>query len=378
MSSKLLRTDNELYINGVNFLEKGALILECKVEEYVPYYLPLAELTLNIINPSLIPNIYDGAEVLIKFKVENSESKLLKFRIMTAKVNTSINSIIVKISCYFDVSKINFSTFYSNEVTSSQIAEYIASTGNMESDISKTNDKQSWICYGKTLFDFLLDTSYNSWTNETSCIVTCFSNNKLKFLNISDQIQKKAKVRFIDNYENLKEKDQTVYDSLVIKFDSGVVNQIAGYGISGNNFNVSSGKVDDITCNFKFKSVTDKTNLNSDLVKVQRSESMPVNCGNTHSNYYKAELQNLRIKSLYSVKIEISTEFLVDLELLDPVEVNVTNVNNDINRQYSGKYLVERIRRIRDGNNSMYFVYDLCRPGVNIESDTDPKTIKLK
>ena len=379
--NKIFSTEIELYINGIDFIRGGANLIDCKIDEYAPYHLPLAELVIDCRNYALIPNIYDGAEVLIKFKVEDKETKYLKFRIMSASVPSySTKEAIIRIGCYFDISKINYSTFYANEVPSYQVASYIANIGKLESNISTTNDKQTWLCYGKTLFDFLIDTSYNAWSNETSCMMACFSNNKLKYLNVSEQIQKKPVIKFFDNPSSVngKSKDEAFYSSISFKFDSGVTNQIAGYGINGNNFNVISGNVDSINSNFKFKPVTEKTNLNSDLVKIQRSESLPTNCGNVHNNYYRAGLQNLRIKSLYSIRIDIMTEYLTDLELLDPVEVVVTNLENDINKQYSGKYVIERIRKIKDSTNSMFFIYSLCRPGVNVENNFDKTKLKLK
>jgi hypothetical protein len=377
MSLKFLNTAVDVYIDTIKVAESGAKISELIIDEYVPMAIPMMELALEVYNEAIESYIYDGCIVSLKLKVEQKESSLWNFRVLGFKILKSSKNSIITISAYYDISRINSSTFYSQDATTSQVATYIAAKAGFTFDGSSTNDKQPWICYGKSLYDFLFDISYNAWSNNTSCIVPCFSNNKLKFVNITDRLSKKAKIKFLEKYEDCKQDTDIFYQTLIVKSSSGVFNQISGYGIKGNNFNVITGNTEEILPVIPFSKSTDKLNINSKLVKNQRSESMPTNCGNTHKNYNIAKLQNLRIKSLYSISLEIHTQFFTGLELLDPVEIVITRGDGKQNNQYSGKYIVERIRYIKDENDTLLFIYDISRPGMNVESDADSSSIQL-
>jgi hypothetical protein len=375
---KFFQTSFDIYFEDVDIQSSGAKVSKILIDEYIPYGVPLMELALEIHNDALLSYMYDGVKISLRFKVENNQSDLFVFRLMTCDIQEGSKNFIAVIGAYLDISAINHSVSYSQNSTSSQVASYIAKVGNFKSDISQTNDKQVWICYGKTLYDFLFDMSYNAWINSSSCIVSCFNNNKLKYKNISDQILKEAKIRFVPTPENIKNKNDVSYDSARIKINSGVQNQVSGYGIVGNNFNILTGVIETTPFKIPLIKTTDKTNLNKDLVKIQRSESLPVDSGNTHPNYYSAKLQNLRIKTLYSVSVEVSTQFLINLELLDTVELVMADSKGQPRKQYSGKYIIERVRYLKNENDVLTFIYTLTRPGMSVESGMKSSDLKLQ
>ena len=87
-----------------------------------------------------------------------------------------------------------------------------------------------------------------------------------------------------------------------------------------------------------------------------------------HSNYFNAYAQNMRIKSFYSLNVDVMSTVFKDVSLLDRVTLQLNEeATSSKRRTFAGEYFVDKISTILDGS----FVtrrYSLVREGFNADS----------
>ena len=79
----------------------------------------------------------------------------------------------------------------------------------------------------------------------------------------------------------------------------------------------------------------------SEELGVTRREVAPIDCGNVHENFIKAQHQNRRIKSTYATTVNLMVAESTGLRLFDKVDLTLASTQTyETNEVYQGSYLI--------------------------------------
>jgi hypothetical protein len=85
-----------------------------------------------------------------------------------------------------------------------------------------------------------------------------------------------------------------------------------------------------------------------------RSKLVGLNAGNIHQNYHRAEYQNFRLSSTYSIHAEVYTNTVTNIGLLETIDLDMADQNSgEEHRNYSGTYFVSA--KVVGINEGRYF-----------------------
>lgn len=337
--------------------------------------IPVAELRFST---SEILNIYDGmsVDIVIFLKKLNPVVRLqMPFRVfsyrMTPMEGTDIN--VFDVTCVFrSVSLLSTSTFCIKG-NSSRVFKYFGSLdSNLTIETDETNDSQVWRCIDERGFIFLQKVSRRSWFNSVSCFITAFTKTgQVRLFDLSRRLSLDPVAVFVPDtteygFSQVSDKNKSiVYKSIEIETMPGILNYVHTYNTTWLNYNVLTGKYSVFNPNRAVSS--SKILLNKDYLEKSRREILPINVGNVHQNYYAAESQNSRFKSLYSVAVKVIVDMSLmtkTVDLLDRVRLVVTRYPEHINKMYTGNYFIEKCVTTIEGS-SIHQRFMLIREGVS-------------
>lgn len=364
--SLTLKFDNIEYDLEVSQLE------ELSIFEDVITSVPTIKLTLvdNKVNQDILP-IHDGSvlEVLLQpLSDDEAIQQSLQFRVFTNKAFSQTDSDKIEITGYFDVPNIfKNANFQAINGGSSQAAARIASDSNLVFDGDATNDSQLWLQYGITGGQFLREITRAAYLDDNSAFVSCVTRaGELRFYNIGNRRRNNTIWSFIetDNPALLTDTDQIPIVDSFRDVNSGVLNSWRGYGVYAKEDNLVENIENDIFIENIGKS-TDLLNINSTLIEPTKFESGAMNFGNTHKNYFRAQIQNTQILSTFSVGVNILTNVPKDIQLLDRARLlKRSETEVSLKGTESGDYFVDAIAT-HIYSNALITKYHLIKEGLN-------------
>ena len=223
----------------------------------------------------------------------------------------------------------------------------------------------------KSYGQFAQSVSDYGYFDRNSCAMVCVtSSGVMKYKNVTTLplLQPTNRAYFYtdkpkDNYANFRIlTDEWFYESTF-------VNMLYGY-----KYDVIDTNLDGSTQVFKEvdskKTFSNKLNVNNninELMSSVRTEYGFVDCGNTHSNYWKAYHQNKRLRCTYSSTYIPTVSEDTGLELLDLAEIESIS-GTDTNTDTTTTYIVTGKTQMIDDTFSYKEKLQLTTTGKNISS----------
>lgn len=255
--------------------------------------------------------------------------------------------------------------------SSRDVFEVMAERSNMTLITDSSVDKQVWIRPGVKGNIWLNDVINRSWASPKSCFVYAVTRQReLLRYNLDERAVKNP----IWTFQSERERPNEPLGNNVIKYkypkfssQSGLLNTFFGYGRQLSTFDVDQGEL----IEHKPKIFTKRTNfmnLNENREVPQRYDSLGFgNSLNVHENYFNAFAQNMRLKSFYSVNVNLMSDYFRDIRLLDRVTLQLNDEAQQTPRDtYAGEYFIEKISTILDQSGVVRRV-TLVREGYNAD-----------
>lgn len=319
-------------------------------------------------------HLYDGAKIKIALatgvREVVSEDEYMEFLLQNVTLHFTGDRNVFRLKGILDAPEyIIHAARYAVNGTSCDVALEIANRSEMSFDGDTSNDLQIWINPGMTNYRFLQRTAAHAYNSEKSCYVFGVTRKKLlRYYNLDRRIAKPVvwHIYHGDIRGSKKEADTFSVEEIRPVISSGVENKFFGYGVEAHQFDVASGIPSTISYS-QINPSTRYTNLNRDLTKPSKVLKLPIGSGNTHSNYDKALVQNTRIRSWYSTKIETSTTNPFQVDILDRVELFSHVLPDGHEPTHSGNYFVDRkVTFIDEG--VQFAKFSLTREGHNSDA----------
>lgn len=318
----------------------------------------------------------DGAKVDIfigKSPTEN-DARLYRFRLFRYTLELKGN-----VKYYTLFMTFNCPRFFNENFTgalkgpSHTVLASVASVSGVDFSGDPTTDPQTWYGAGKKRCVFAREVALHGYANAESCMTLGMTLlGELRYKNLSTIKAGATPNTFIQGASSSETKHHRVLDRKEIN-KGGFSNNLIGYRLDTVEQNTLS-PGEDLTTHKGVKvALTSAPALSVNKILNENLEGSrvvvtPVSSGNTHHSYYRAEHQNRRLRSTYSLGNFVVTDSITGLDLLDPVNYLVyENASNELklNQAVSGSYIIagKTIYATKEGR---YFEkFELLRQGPN-------------
>ena len=232
--------------------------------------------------------------------------------------------------------------------TSSDLFKSVAKKNGLAMDIDQTNDLQLWVSGENNLYQFLSKTARFGWVDQTSAMLWWFDRRRaLKYKNLTSLLKNHSNklYKFVQSqYPDIDNREYE-YTTVNANIFSGTENVLhEGYGGSDKYFDLPS---------YSWKSVAaTKAVAESNLINLSKTHSKglaaswyPFDMGNFHKNYWLARKQNARLLALYSTYINIRCQYLMNYQVGQIVNFELTDgrVENNEAKLASGLFFINAI-----------------------------------
>ena len=367
----------EVTINGVLLSNTSNVLEELVIHESINQSLPTLDLTF-INSSDLIEStpLTDGSKIDINLTILQNGQKEEELRMETVlwsyEATEQSEGVRLVLHCVLSAPDFFESRIESVNGSSFDVFNLMAQRSRMTLVSDASIDKQVWIRPGVKGLVWLNDVINRSWSSPRSSFVYAVTRDrKLLRYNLDERASRNSKWTFQPEREFFNEE----YSDIAIKYkypkfssQSGLLNTFFGYGKRLSTFDVDQGGFVDHRAT-SFVKRTNFMNLNNEREVPQRYDSLGFgNSQNMHSNYFNAYAQNMRIKSFYSLNVDVMSTVFKDVSLLDRVTLQLNEeATSSKRRTFAGEYFVDKISTILDGS----FVtrrYSLVREGFNADS----------
>ena len=351
------------------------------IKESVNISQPIAELRFynngNLINENLL---FDKQKFEIRIS-NNDIDFVMPFNLFNYEIiRGDTEGYNVLITLIYDCKDLQSSRVEYVKGNSTDVFKMIANRLNLNYLGNSSEDYQNWIRPGIRGSSWLDQVSKASYKDDKSCFVWAVSkDNYMNFINVPERLNQKPEKILMNSDANVRDYIEVLKDpyekinftSYTISSTSGTHNALSGYGKVNYKYSTLEGEVKKKESSLKFSKTTDKTQINRGYSEPQRHEPSKIDCGNTHTNFFKAQSQNIRLRSIYSSKISCSIESITDLKLLEPVYFLLFRESStDMVSTYTGKYIITSIDTIINTKNQRPTqTINLIREGFNINND---------
>lgn len=364
----------EIIINNKP-LDAGS-IREVIIHESIHQSLPTVDITfVSDIRFLEEEPLVDGSQVDIALVINQSgtleESLRLETLLWSNEIIQISRGIEVTLHCMLSAPDFIDSKIESINGSSLEVFETMAQRSKMQLISDSSIDKQIWIRPGIRGNVWLNDVINHSWASPESAFVYAVTRNReLLRYNLTERAAKDPTWTFLegDDASNSNLGNNIVnYKFPRLYSQAGLLNTFFGYGRNLSTFNVDEGAIRQ----HKPTSFTKRTNfmnLNSTRETSQRHDSLGFNNSlNVHEKYFDAYAQNMRLKSFYSLGVEVMSSIFKEVKLLDRVAFVFNNEHtSDVLKTYAGNYFVEKISTIIEPTNVVRR-FSLIREGFNAD-----------
>ena len=368
----------EIAINNVSLDTSFNLIEELIIHESIHQALPTVDITfLN--NSNLIEStpLTDGSQVDIDLAILQTEDieETLRLETLLWSYEATEVSEGVKITLHCVLSAPDFFEGRRESVngSSQDVFQTVADRSGMTLITDPSVDKQVWIRPGIRGNVWLNDVINHSWASSRSAFIYAVTRQReLLRYNLDERSSRNPVWTFQQDLEEVNQPIATNvirYKYPVFSSQSGFLNTFFGYGKQLTTFDVDQGQLVSHQPNTFIKR-TNFMNLNNNREVPQRYDSLGFgNAQNVHENYFNAYAQNMRIKSFYSVNVQLMSSYFRDVRLLDRVQLQLnSNAAGEFRQTYAGEYFIEKISTILDQSNIVRRM-SLTREGFNAGSN---------
>jgi hypothetical protein len=236
--------------------------------------------------------------------------------------------------------------------SSTSVVGQIASLLNMGYTTNDSSqDSMTWLSGRASWAKYVSNIEKYAYSNSQSMFAHAVTGaNNLLFMNIQKLMAGKNYVATlyygVQPPSGANEPSYQLYDYKIVS-SSGFLNHLFAYGMrqsqTGSTGSVTINNTVDATYTTG-ENIDINANSAQRLSNRSRIQVAPVDCGNTHANYYPAKHQNARLKATYSQMLVGMSAFYTGLNVFDIVRVIVYNQGVQ-NSTASGTYFVSAIQR---------------------------------
>ena len=326
-------------IDGIELPNSPHLVSKITMTEGMGALTPAIELMLDDYSGALNDQLAltDGNEILVTVgrTPEDANTQTRQYRLFGTKQKTSATGPMVQAIGIYDAPEyVSKSVRESFEANTQDVLAAIAARCKLKfkKGDGVAEDKQIWLNVCKSRAMFVQDTMRHGRIDDKSAMVAMLTSlGELRYYNASELIEtpkEKIKHMFIHNTEESRDSDVKVYEvsQASDKSTAGVMNTWQNYGAIrvAHSLEGEFEKFDklDITTASGFLSINSQVKK---TIEYSRIDYSPLDCGNTHKNYWKALYQNVRLLALFSEHVSILTKDVTDVELLDVVIYRAAN-----------------------------------------------------
>lgn len=339
-------TDLQIMVNGKELPSTTGIILQSLVVKETTTTLPTMDLILDTHTELVDENpIADNSPIDIVLTTTNSQGSFTEswsFSVMNHASQPHQSGWRVSCYCILNVPYLLQAAIQSYEGPAYRLMEYVAAQSGLTANVDRSLDSQVWLCPGIRRHVWLKDVTRHSWGSASSAYVSAITRGgELRFFDLSLQSRKAAQLSFVP--ETSEEDDQVAFIKPVFRSQSGLLNRTYGYGRRSSYFDIFEGRTHQIE-NLNFRKHTTSVQVSKSAQRPQRYDNLGYDVGNTHDKYLDAQVQNLRLRALYSTLVDIGTEEFRNIQLLDRVALQLYDYENDEMRsKYAGAYYVSSV-----------------------------------
>lgn len=360
------RLEVSVYFNDVEYpLEAINLLNWLHIATTTRHSLPIVGLQLDDVQ-HIIDRIglLDGAPIRVVIKPNGKNSRTYQFRKFNSQRVFTGGCWRWTIYGYWDAPLYWAGTaLRAIEGTADNVLSEVASICGLKYDGTGTNDSQIWVPRNRTYRAWAKDICDHAWVTDTSCMILCVDlDGTLRLKNVNDLPEPQVKILAYTYAE-----DALTASDIQANASSGLNNALTGY----NSMRVSQSVTADETQTFikalSFTPDVKNAHYNRDLGdRLQRGAVRfgPIDAGNVHDNYEKADYQNLRYRNLFSYGVEALMVDVNDVKLGDRVNLAVQTETTKQDVPNSGVYTVTG-RAIYVQGAQYSEKIGMCRHGTN-------------
>lgn len=277
--------------------------------------------------------------------VESSQDYAFEFRLTFFKEKPLMAGSLFTLEGVLDVPKyLHNSSRNPITGTSSDVLRQVAQTAGLEFEGVGTNDSQVWLPMNRRLFQFARYVANAGFATENSAMLLAVDlTKKMVYRDVTAMDSPKHTLGLM-NFDSGKVIPVTSVQPVA---SPGALNHIAGYTLSTVEQDLESE-----TVHSRNKAVGTTINepgdllVNSDLrsdTREGRVAYAPVDAGNAHEHFVRAQHQNRRVLSLFSFGVYVVIPTLTDIQVLDTVSLDASMVASEdagSSSIYTGLYRV--------------------------------------
>lgn len=252
--------------------------------------------------------------------------------------------------------------------SSTQVLQQISTLIGVNFVGDQTSDAQTWLSAGQKRCEFAKEVALHGYATDQSCMVLGLTLlGQLRYKDLSAINITTTKNVFVQGSGDAKNSFRILGRKEVSK--AGFFNNLVGYKMETVEQNPT-----DVTNHSSVKVVMGSAptlqinKVLNDRLEGSRVVMTPIDSGNTHPNYYKAEHQNTRIKATYAMGMQVVTDQVTGLDLFDPVKYIVyDNATSEIkvDEAVSGGYIIIAKTIFATKSGKYYEKFELARQGYN-------------
>lgn len=337
-------------------------------------HVPVGELIVSdpLLLNNRILNITDGTPISIRVGTSSERSDLYKFRAFKPKSVPSESADSVHVSLYAD-----HPLYWQGRTTkpfegnSSDLMSYVAGQCGLIAKVDATGDAQAWLPMNKKWCEFTELAARAGYVNDKSCMQHGVRLDRTLIYRNVDALDYGSSHKFqtgLYGDPGAKLWPCLGYRSIPT---SGYANNTGGYAATLQGISV-------VTADVLHKEVT-KTRQNAAMYVNKDLQAMfngkgaasmaPIDAGNTHAKYQQALYQNKRASMLNSGRLELVTNQVTRIDLLDTVQPTMVKLGTTgidevhIDEDANGNYYVGAKTVYVDLRGNYYERFTLVRDG---------------
>jgi len=225
--------------------------------------------------------------------------------------------------------------------TSSQVLRELGKKVGLSYDGIETSDEMVWLNGTKNYGEFMRYVTNHGYNNSRSCMMSAISlDKKIIYRDINDLRPEYTLTQ--DNVANMETEKRIMFKEIEFQDKSGINNYSYGYKNQYVEYNLNGEST--LHSEITVDKETSVLNINRnvyDQVGLVGNNIRPINIGNYHNNWYKAEYQNKRYRALNSLAMKVYIDKAAPIDLLDAVSLSRRDpVSGDVDVYKANKWIV--------------------------------------
>jgi hypothetical protein len=248
--------------------------------------------------------LLDGTPIRVVIKPYNGDGKTFVFRKFNHTRKFDGASYVWTIHGYWDAPLYwAASSIRAIEGTSQNVLKEIAQTCDLKFDGAATNDSMIWVPRNRTYRAWAKDIANHAWITDTSCMVLGVDlDGTMRLVDVNKKVDPEVK---IVGYQF--QKGSLTATDIQVSASSGLNNALTGYQNMRVAQSVTAENAHTVIKSLNWTPDVKTPHYNEDLKqKLGRGavRFAPIDAGNLHLNYDKADYQNKRYRNLYSFGLD--------------------------------------------------------------------------